>query len=93
MSSSNKLIVSPSEDRTFHEKVDETYLCTFPHPCRLILARPSNLGETKTVYNILLNATSCFERIIVYHKDPTSKEYKHIDCDYVEEENDNKLGS
>ena len=36
----NKLIVIPNEDKTFHEKVDETNLCNFPHPFRMILCGP-----------------------------------------------------
>ena len=81
----NKLIVIPNEDKTFHEKVDETNLCNFPHPFRMILCGPPNTGKTNTIYNILLNKKPCFDRIIVYHNDPTSKEYQNIDCDYVEE--------
>ena len=32
-----------------------------------------------------MNTKPCFERIIIFHKDPTSKEYQKIDCDDVEE--------
>ena len=81
----NKLIVIPNEDKTFHEKVDESNLCNFPHPFRMILCGPPNTGKTNTIYNISLNKKPCFDRIIVYHNDPTSKEYQNIDCDYVEE--------
>ena len=40
----NKLIIIPNEDKTFHEKVDETNLCNFPHPFRMILCGPPNTG-------------------------------------------------
>ena len=27
-----KIVVLPNEDKKFHESVDETNLCNFPHP-------------------------------------------------------------
>ena len=80
-----KIVVLPNEDKKFHESVDETNLCNFPHPFRMILCGPPNTAKTNTIYNILLNTKPCFERIIIFHNDPTSKEYQNIDCDYVEE--------
>ena len=68
-----KIVVIPNEDKKFHESVDETNLCNFPHPFRMILCGPHNTGKTNTIYNILLNTKPCFERIIIFHNDPTSK--------------------
>ena len=35
-----KIVVLPNEDKKFHESVDETNLCNFPHPFRMILCGP-----------------------------------------------------
>ena len=83
--SKNKLIVLQNEDKLFHEKVDEKNLCNFPHPFRMILCAPPNMGKTNSVYNILLNKKPQFEQIYVYHNDPNTKEYQNIDCEYIEE--------
>ena len=41
----------PNEDKKFHESVDETTLCKFPHLFRMILCGSPNTVNTKTVYN------------------------------------------
>ena len=78
----------PNEDKKFHESVDETNSCNFPHPFRMILCGPPNTVNTKTVYNTepwTMNTKPCIERIIIFHKDPTSKKYQKIYCVDVEE--------
>ena len=64
----NKLKVIPNEDKRFLGKVDETNLCNFTHPFRMILCGPPKTGNTNTIYNILLK-TPCVNRVIVYGND------------------------
>ena len=42
----NKLFVLKNEDKLFHEEPDYEDLCNFPHPFRMILAGPPNVGKT-----------------------------------------------
>ena len=81
----NKLIVLPNDDKHFHEEPDYKDLGNFPHPFRLILAGPPNVGKTNVIYNILLHKNPPFERIIIFHNDPSTQEYQNIDAEYVEE--------
>jgi len=81
----NKLLVLPNEDKLFHEEPDYTDLCNFPHPFRLILSGPPNSGKTNVIYNILLHKKPPFERVIIFHNDPSTKEYQNIDAEYIEE--------
>ena len=81
----NKLIVLPNEDKLFHEEPDYKNLCNFPHPFRLILCGPPNTGKTNTIYNILFAKNPEFEKIIIFHNDPSTKEYQNVEADYVEE--------
>ena len=81
----NKLIVLPNDDKHFHEEPDYNDLGNFPHPFRLVLAGPPNVGKTNVIYNILLHKSPPFERIIIYHNDPSTIEYQNIDAEYVEE--------
>ena len=85
MSKKNKLVILPNEDKKFHEKIDETNLANFPHPFRMIMCGCPGVGKTNTIYNVLINKRPSFDRIIVYHNDPSSKEYQNIDCEYIEE--------
>ena len=81
----NKLIVLPNDDKHFHEECDYSDLCNFPHPFRMVLAGPPNVGKTNVIYNILLHKNPSFERIIIFHNDPSTVEYQNIDAQYVEE--------
>jgi len=81
----NKLIILPNEDKLFHEDPDYDNLCNFPHPFRMILAGPPNVGKTNVIYNILLHKNPPFERKIIFHNYPSTKEYNNIDAKYVEE--------
>ena len=81
----NKLIVLQNEDKIFHEECDYNDLCNFPHPFRMVLAGPPNVGKTNVIYNVLLHKQPPFERIIIFHNDPSTQEYQSIDAEYVEE--------
>ena len=81
----NKLFVLPNDDKHFHEECDYEDLGNFPHPFRLVLSGPPNVGKTNVIYNIMLHKKPPFERIITFHNVPSSLEYQNIDADYVEE--------
>ena len=81
----NKLIVLPNEDKLFHEEPDYKNLCNFPHPFRMILCGPPNVGKTNIIYNILVNKHESFEKLIIFYNDPSTREYQNVDADYVEE--------
>ena len=51
----------------------------------MILCGGPNSGKTNYIYNILYNKSPAFERIIIFHNDPSSKEYQNVQADYVEE--------
>ena len=80
-----KLVVIPNEDKHFHEVPDMINLCNFPHPFRLVLVGPPNVGKSNTVFNILISKKPAFERIIILHNDPSTQEYQAVDAEYVEE--------
>ena len=81
----NKLFVIPNEDKLFHEEPDYKNLCNFSVPFRMCLCGPPNVGKTNFVYNVLYNKTPGFDRIIIYHNDPSTEEYQNVQADYVEE--------
>ena len=81
----NKLVVIPNDDKHWHEKPDPTNLANMPHPFRMILCGSPNCGKTNTIYNILINKKPAFERIIIFHNDPSTQEYQNVDAEYVEE--------
>ena len=75
----NKLFVLENEDKIFHEEPDFDELCNFPHPFRMILSGPPNVGKTNVIYNVLCKKKPAFERIIIFHNDPSTKEYQNVD--------------
>ena len=81
----NKLFVLENEDKLFHEKPDYNDLCNFPHPFRLCCVGPPNVGKTNVIYNIIYHKKPPFEKIFILHNDPSTKEYQHIDAEYLEE--------
>ena len=85
MKQENKLFVIPNDDKHFHEECDYDDLGNFPHPFRIILAGPCNVGKTNYIYNVLLKKKPTFERILIFHNDSNSKEYQNVDAEYVEE--------
>ena len=76
----NKLIVLPNDDKHFHEEPDYEDLGNFPHPFRMVLSGSPNCGKTNVIYNILLHKKPAFERIIIFHNDPSRLEYNNIDA-------------
>ena len=81
----NELVVLPNDDKHFHEEPDYDDLGNFPHPFRMCICGPCNVGKTNTIYNILLRKNPPFERILILHNDPSTKEYQNIDAEYLEE--------
>ena len=81
----NKLIVLPNDDKHFHEEPYYEDLGNFPHPFRMCLAGPCNVGKTNYICNVLLKKSPPIERIIIYHNDPNTKEYQNVEAEYVEE--------
>ena len=82
----NEIIVIPNLDKTWHEKPDMNDMANMPHPSRIILCAEPNLGKSLIIKNLLLHASPHFERIVIFHSDPTSKEYTDIDAEYIYDE-------
>ena len=81
----HKMFVIPNDDEHFHEECDHEDLGNFPHPFRLILAGPCNVGKTNLIYIVLLKKKPMFERILNFHNDENAKEYQNVDAEYIEE--------
>ena len=81
----NAIIMIPNADKTWHEKPDDNDLANLPHPSRVIYCAASNLGKTLILKNCLIHATPNFNRIVIYHNDPSSEEYNDVDAEYVTE--------
>ena len=56
-----------------------------PHPNRICFCANPNSGKTLAIKNVLLRSVPVYERIVIYHADPTSEEYSDIDAEYVTE--------
>ena len=81
----DKIIVIPNADKEFHEVADPNNLANMPHPNRIIFCANPNSGKALAIKNVLLRSDPPYERIVVYHADPTSEEYGDIDAEYVTE--------
>ena len=78
----NKLIVFKNDDKLWHEKPSEDLAC-MPHPSRGILNSQPNGGKSLCILSMIYHNN--FKRIIVVHNDISTKEYKLLDCDIVDE--------
>ena len=81
----NEIIVVPNADKTWHEQPDENDLANMPHPSQIIFCAGTNQGKTLILKNCLMHANPIFDRIVIYHNDPTSEEYNDVDAEYVSE--------
>ena len=81
----SNLFVLQNEDNIFHEEIDTTNLCNFPHPFRLICRGQPNCGKTNVIYNILYHKKPPFERILIFHNDNYSCEYQNVDAECIDE--------
>ena len=79
----NEIIIFPNLDKMNHEKPDMSDLANMPKPSRIILCAEPNLGKSNIIKLMLVHAEPIFERIVIYHSDPTSKEYTDIDAEYI----------
>jgi len=80
-----EIIVIPNADKTWHEKPDENDLANLPHPSRAIFCAEPNNGKTLILKNCLIHARPIFDRIVIYHVDPSSEEYGDVDAEYVQD--------
>ena len=80
----DKILIIPNADKEFHEVVDQTNLANMPHPNRIAFIANPNSGKTLAIKNVLLRSFPPYERIIVFHADPTSEEYNDIDAEYID---------
>ena len=76
----NRLIPIRNADKSFHEKwYKGRNKLNFPHPFRVCLMGPPNMGKSTTVKNIILRSKPEFEEIFVIHCDPEyTKEYDDL---------------
>ena len=81
----NEIFVLPNVDKLNHEVPDMENLANLPKPHRTILCAEPNLGKSNIIKNILYNANPPYERIVIFHSDPTSKEYSDINAEYIDE--------
>ena len=81
---SNEIIIFPNLDKVNHEKPDMDDLANMPKPSRIILCAEPNLGKSNIIKMMLIHAEPPFERIVIYHSDPSSKEYNDIDAEYID---------
>ena len=83
----HKLIALPNADKEWHEsckKLDKDR-ADFPHPFRMALIGSPNVGKSTLALNLILHQTPPFERILVWHCDPDTKEYKHVTKEIISE--------
>ena len=80
----DKILIIPNADKEFHEVVDQTNLANMPHPNRIAFIANPNSGKPLAIKNVLLRSFPPYERIIVFHADPTSEEYNDIDAEYID---------
>ena len=80
---SNEIIIFPNLDKVNHEKPDMEDMANMPKPSRIILCAEPNLGKSNIIKMMLIHADPPFERIVIYHSDPSSKEYNDIDAEYI----------
>lgn len=78
--SRDKLVAFHNADKDFHESwTPGRNPLDFPHPYRVLITGPPNLGKTTTALNILIRANPPFDKVIVVHADPeNSREYQSI---------------
>lgn len=83
----DKLIIMSNPDKFFHEAwTKKRNLVNIPHPFRMVLFGPPNVGKSTVCLNILLRADPPFEEVFLVHCDGDyTKEYDNIDCEFLDE--------
>ena len=81
-----KIVALKNPDKELHEKTaandDPLNLL---HPSRVLLAGKPNSGKTAVVLALIARKQPVFERIVLYHSDPNTKEYYGVDFETVTE--------
>ena len=80
------IVAMKNPDKDLHEKTaaNDDPLNTL-HPSRVLLAGKPNSGKTAVVHNLIARKQPAFERIVLYHSDPNTKEYYGVDFETVTE--------
>ena len=75
------IIALPNKDKGFHESTDKLHSdrADFAHPFRAALVGAPNVGKSTLASNLILRQTPPFERVVVWHCDPETKEYGAVD--------------
>ena len=83
----HKLIALPNADKGFHESVKklDKNKADLPHPFRAALVGAPNSGKSTLAANLILHQSPPFERVIVWHCDPETKEWEHTTDEVVGE--------
>lgn len=83
----DELIILDNPDKLFHEDWTKgRNMLNFPHPFRMVIFGPPNMGKTNTIKNILLRAKPDFKEVFVIHADPEyTQEYDDIDVELLAE--------
>ena len=70
-------------DKVWHEEwTPGRNLLNFPHPFRVLLTGPPNVGKSTVIKNILVRQDPPFERVVIVHADPEhTKEYDDLKDD------------
>ena len=55
-----------------------------PKHSRIILCAEPNLGKPNIIKLMLVHTEPPFEGIVIYHSEPSSKEYSEIDAEYID---------
>ena len=76
----DKLFALPNKDKAFQEKWEPgRNLLNFPHSFRCVITARPNTGKTSIAKHILLRQDPMFERIVIVHIDPDTKDYADVD--------------
>ena len=83
----HKIIALPNADKGFHESVKklDKNKANMPHPYRVALVGAPNVGKTNTAMHLIMHQSPPFERVVVWHCDPETKEWDHTTEEIVGE--------
>lgn len=81
----NEIIAFKNPDKGFHEKPDPKNPSNFPAPFRMCLCAKPNAGKTNIVKHIVIHQNPPFQRILIYHIDPQTREYDDMDGEFIDE--------
>jgi hypothetical protein len=81
----NEIVPIPNADKTFYEKwgKNSKSCCDFPHSFVMICSGIRNSGKSTVIKNIILHQSPEFERIVLVHCDPETKEYDDMSAEII----------